>query len=185
MRYGSILKEIWQRVNFHATTGVTIGGVLQSPMLAGLNVKKSGEWRIDGDQDLPRFTICDLNATEIPGNANARLSMFLSTRRADDWFRSVDDGTLGLIDWMELLMDAVETRPSDGQADQLLTVHNADGTAMFMGGQPFQLLTKELTWETKMAEINDLSMMMQVDLLFTPVMSRKPTRRSRPIPPAA
>jgi mRNA interferase HigB len=57
-----------QAVEYHASDD-------RSNLLTGLKIKASGEWRIDGAQDLPRLTFTDLNVTEVPGKGAARVSM--------------------------------------------------------------------------------------------------------------
>ena len=93
-----------------------------------------------------------------------------------------DAGPCGLIDWQELVQDALETRPSDSAPDQVLTAHDEDG-ALILGanGHEIQTLIEPYTWNCKMAEIRDLSFTLQMDLAFTVVNSKRGLRRRTPI----
>ena len=181
MRYTSIIREVLTRLQFHNTTPLTGQA---NALLADLKVKKSGEWRIDGDADLPRLAVIDMEVTEIPGKASLTITLFLSTKRKLGWVTDSDDGTGAMADWIERVMDAVEIRPSDGASDQLLRAHNPDGTLMLVNGQPVDLLATQFEWNAKMLQITDLAFTYQLDLLITPPLSRRATRRTNPIPAA-
>ena len=173
MRYTSIVREVLTRMNFHAA----------HLLLEGLNVKKVAEWRVDGDKDLPRLTLIDLNFTESPGRSTAKLTLFLSTKRKDGYVSLTDERTPGLIDWAERVLDAIETKPSDGSPDPFLCAHTPDGDAVLTGTLPVQLLPVPLEWDVRMAEINDSSFTLQLDLSFKPALTRTASRRATPIPP--
>jgi hypothetical protein len=175
MRYVSVLREILIRLNYHSN----------SELLHGLNIKRPGEFRLDGEADIPMITLFDFNVSESPGKATGRVSMLLRTKRKDEWVKLTDEGRNGLVDWMERVQDAIETRPSDGIAELMLTPHNTDGTLKLdVAGNPLPpLLPVEINWDNKMAEITDLSFTMQLDLIFYPTMTRRATRRTRPIAP--
>lgn len=175
MRYASILREVQFRLEYHS----------RATLLTGLKIKKAGEFRIEGTVDLPQLCMIDLEAAEQPGRASAQLTMFLKTKRKDDWFKLTDEGPNGLIDWMERVMDAVETKPSDGTPDGFLFAHNLDGTQLLVTGNPIQLLPNEISWTAKMAEVTDLSFTMQLDMVFTQTLTRRATRRTRPLAPVS
>lgn len=178
MIYVNVVREIQNRLNFHAQ---------DRRMLSGLTIRKSGEFRLEGDKDLPLLTMIDLATTDKLGSANGTLSFFLKTARKHDWVRldDSDSGPLGLIDWQELVQDALETRPSDLKPDQLLTAHDADGALILeTNGNEIQTLIEPYTWSCKMAEIRDLSFTLQMDLAFTIVNSKRGLRRRTPIAPA-
>jgi hypothetical protein len=177
MRYVSIVREVLTRLSFHASN---VAPMFSAPLLDGMIIRTSGEWRIDGDADLPRVSVIDLNASESPGKAYGKISLFLSTKNKHGFVKITDSGVNGVFDWMEKLMDAVETAPSTGMPDAMLTPHNEDGTAA--STLPcVTLLPSEISWDCKMAEITDLSFTMQLDISFTPTMTRRASRRATPI----
>lgn len=173
MNYTTILREIYQRLAYHAQP---------ERMLDGLKLRLSGEYRIEGADALPHFSFIDVNATDSRGRTTATLTAWLRVRREHGWLRDTDEGPAGLVDWMELIMDAVETRPSDGQPDQLLVAHHADGT-LRLGAkrEPVELLAEPFVWEVRMDEISNLCSTLQMNLIFT---FAQPKRHSRRTPPA-
>lgn len=181
MRYTSIVREVFTRLLFHAKHPAH-GSVGAQPLLDGLKVRASGVWKVDGVSDLPRLTMIDLEVAEKPGAATGNITLFLSTKTKHGWV-SLEDTEVGLVEWCERVLDAIDTKPSDGRPDQLLWAHNLDGSLLQSGGQPVQLLPKEFTISTRMAELTDVSLTMQIDLSFEPTLSRRASRRATPIAP--
>lgn len=170
MSYVAILREVNNRLNHHA-----------KGMLQGLHIRKSGEWRTDGEMDLPQLTLIDMTASDSRGTSSGMISLFLTGSRADDWFKETDAGRNGLYDWVELVMDAMETMPSDGTADQLLVAHNPDGTVKLdVHGRPRELLAQSLKWEARMAEIRDMSYTVQLDISYSIASTGRGRRRNTP-----
>jgi hypothetical protein len=174
MIYVNIVREIENRLNFHVN--------FKAKMLEGLTIRKSGEFRLDGDKDLPLLTMIDLATTDEIGAATGTVTFFLKTSRKHDWARMQNDLPLGLIDWQELVQDALETRPSNLLPDQLLTAHDWDGALILdANGHQIPLLIEPYTWNCKMAEITDMSFTLQMDLAFKLVNSKRGLRRQTPI----
>lgn len=182
MRYSDIVREVLNRLTFHATQ-MPPNWSEQQPLLHGLKIRASGEARIDGDKDLPRLTIIDLNVTE-KAQPFGGVTLFLDTKPKHGWVRQVDDATLGLVDWTERVMDAIDTKPSDGKPDKRLIRHNADGTLYAPAGSPIELLPEDFEFDIRMAELSDTSLKMQIEVLFKPTITKKASRRSTPVPSA-
>ena len=168
------------RLNFHSKSTAP-GSNISAPILAGMTINQSGEWEVTGEENLPCVRTIDLNVTEFAGKSTASISMLLSTKREQGFVQLTDTPDVsGLIDWLERVFDAIETKPSDGKPDSYLIPHNEDGSLMAIGGTG-ALLTTEFSLSAKMAQISDLSFTMQLDLAFTPVLTRVANRRSTPI----
>ena len=178
MIYSALAREVWTRLQFHAKNG--IGDA--APILDGLRIVKSGEFRIDQTKHLPIATLVDLTGREASGRGDGRLTLFLKTDRKHDWVRFDGAETPGLLDWMEAIMDAVEIAPSTGQADPLLALHCDDGTAIADNhGQHLALLSEAFTWDYRMSEITDMSFLMELDIAFTLPKGRRANRRTSPV----
>jgi hypothetical protein len=170
MSYVAILREVHVRLQHHA-----------KGMLQGLHIRKAGEWRVDGEMDLPQITLVDLTASDSRGTSTGVISMFLTSSREDGWFKDTDAGRNGLYDWIELVMDAMETMPSDGKADQMLIAHNPDGTLKRDAHErPRELLAQPFKWEARMAEIRDMSYTAQLDISYQIASTGRGRRRHTP-----
>lgn len=182
MIYSALAREVWTRLQFHAKTG--LGDAV--PILDGLRIVKSGEFRIDQSKHLPIVTLVDFTGRESSARGDGRLTLFLKTERKHEWVRTDGAETPGLLDWMEAIMDAVELAPSTGQPDLLLTLHRDDGTVLPDNhGQPLALLSEPLTWDYRMSEITDMSFLMELDIAFTLPKGRRANRRTSPVPRTA
>ena len=178
MRYASIVRELMTRLDFHSKLSAP---GLTAPLLEGLKQMQAGEWRVAGDENLPSATVVDAKVEETPGRATGTVSILFSTAR-DQGFVQLEDteDKCGLVDWAEKLMDALQTKPSDGQPDRFLIPHNTDGTLLPCGGIG-SLLTVEFNLGMKMANISDLSYTAQIDVHFTPVLTARANRRKTPV----
>jgi hypothetical protein len=174
MIYSAIAREIWTRLVFHSQT---------YGLLAGLAVKKGNEFTITGEKDLPLVTMVDLTMTEsVGGKATGKVSLFLRTKKKQDFVKLDPRAEPGLLDWAESLMDAIETAPSDLKPELLLKVHNADGTVVAGKNEPsVALLTEAFTWDGRMSEISEQSFLWQLDLSFVVPTGRRANRRLSPI----
>jgi hypothetical protein len=173
MIYVDIIREVSRRLKFHSAQ--------PNGPLAGLNIKKSGVFRIDGDKDLPQYTLIDLSATDTRGTGTGSISSFLRTARKHDWFKEEDEGPHGLYDWLELVMDAIETKPSDLTCDQLLVAHDDYGALRLdVHGRQVELLREPFVWQVNMAEISETSYTLQLDMQFSFVSTKRGARRSTP-----
>jgi hypothetical protein len=175
MSYLAILRELKVRLDHHT----------KGELLAGLKIKKAGDWRVDGQVDLPQLTLIDIAATDLRGTSNGTISMFLTVSKDHDWLKETDDAPNGLIDWAECIMDAIDTKPSDGNPDSLLIAHNPDGTPKLDGhGKERELLREASRFEMRMAEIREGSYTLQLDFVFSAVTAKRARRRSTPFPKA-
>lgn len=175
MIYPAIAREIFTRLTFHNTK--SIGDA--PPILLGLRVTKSGDFKIIGDKDLPEATLVDLASSERPGNTSGRVTLFLKTRKKADWVSLDPDAPAGLLDWLDRVLDAIETAPSTGQADPRFIVHKLDGTAVKdANGADLTLLSEDFQFEVRMSEITEMSFMMEIDVTFVIPLGRRANRRS-------
>lgn len=182
MIYVAVAREIWTRLLFHQGTG--IGDA--PPMLQGAKVIKSADYRIDAAKDLPIITLVDLTGRELSGRNETRLTLFLKTDRKLDFVALSPDEPPALLDWVEILQDALETAPSTGQIDTLLTLHKADGTPVLdVNQQPLSILSEAFTWDFRMSEVTGLSYLMELDVVFNVPKGRTRRRRTSPVPASA
>jgi hypothetical protein len=179
----AISREVWTRMTFHSSSPIT-SDPTAAPLLDGITMKRTGEFRIDGEKDLPLLTMVELNATHKDAKLSGSVSLFLKTKRKHGWFAEDSDGEPGLYDWAERVMDAIETSPV-GTVDKFLYAHNNLGVPINANhGQPAQLLSTELSWSLEMAEITDLSFLLQIEIQFSAVGGKNANRRTSPISPA-
>lgn len=182
MIYVAVAREIWTRIKFHTEKSSTDG----EPLLQGLKLVKSGDFRVESAKNLPLATLVDLTGREVAGRAETRVTLFLKTDRKNDWVTLEPNGKQGLLDWLERLMDAVETAPSTGEVDKLLTLHKADGTVILdRNQQPLWVLSDPFTWDFRMSEITDLSFMMELDLVFNVPRGDRGNRANSPVTAAS
>lgn len=182
MIYVAAAREVWTRLKFHTTKPITGE---ERPLLEGLKAVKSAEFRVDKTDSLPLASLVDLTGREPAGHSEARVTMFLKTDRKKDLFAHDPSAGPGLLEWLERLQDAVETAPSSGQVDKLLTLHKADGTPALVNGRPYELLSEAFTWDFRMSEITELSFMMELDVVFTVPRGDRGNRKVSPIVAAA
>lgn len=157
MFYSAVFHEVYNRLRYHAAEG---------RMLDGLKVKKSATYSVDGDKNLPAIMLVDLNSGHAGGSASGRLTMFLRTLRKHDYVALEADDPKGLIDWAELVHDALETSPSSGTMDPKFHPHRKDGTAILTAGSHDPLFAGDLSWDVRMATITDLSFEIQLEIIF-------------------
>lgn len=157
MLYSAVFREVYNRLRYHSVEG---------RLLDGLKVKLSARYSVDGNKDLPAIMLVDLNSSHAGGTASGRLTMFVRTLRKHDYVAEDADSPRGLIDWVELIQDALETSPSTGLPDPRFHPHRKDGTAIFVAGSHDPLFSDSLTWDVRMAEIMDLSFEMQLEIIF-------------------
>jgi hypothetical protein len=178
MRYTSIIRELMTRIDFHSKNAAP---GLDAPLLEGLTQMQAGEWQVNGEENLPNATVANINVQETAGKASASIAILFSTSRDKGFVQLTDSAdTVGLVDWGEKVMDALCTKPSDGQPDQLLVPHNTDGTLAPCGGMG-TLLGMPFEMSLKMARITDLSYTAEVEIRFTPVLTARANRRRTPI----
>jgi hypothetical protein len=167
-----VTREVHRRLKFHAEP---------ERMLHGLKVRKSGQYRIEGENQLPQFCFVDITGDDRRGGSNATLSCWLRVARKHEWFKDTDEGPHGLIDWMLLIMDAVETMPSDGTPDQLLVRHDDYGQLRLDDhGRRIELLGAPCEWHVQVDEISDLALTLQMNLSFTFPATKRARRRLVP-----
>ncbi|MDX2187798.1 MAG: hypothetical protein SFV32_12755 [Opitutaceae bacterium] len=176
MRYSSVVLEIWNRLTFHAQP---------QRMLEGLAIKRAGEWEMTGQSGFPYAALLEVSGSEFPSNSIATVGILLRSSVEHDFLRipgAADRPYKGIIDWTELVMDAIETAPSTGKSDLFLLAHKASGEAVTINSQPIQLLPSEL-WQTfKIQEVSPIAYSMQIDINWKPAGTRRASRRSTPIP---
>ena len=182
MIYVAIAREIWTRLLFHTNTG--IGDA--EPKLKGAKIVKSGEYRTDVTKSLPIITLVDLTARDVAGRNESRVTLFLKTDRKLDFVRMSPDESPALLDWVEMLQDAVETAPSTGAVDTRLTLHKTNGAPVLdVHGQPLSILSEDFTWDFRMSEITDLSYLVEIDIVFNVPRGNRGNRRGSPVPASA
>jgi hypothetical protein len=183
MRYSSIFREVRQRLAINAAPG---------GILSGLTIRDKGTFRLDGKSQLPLLQIADFGVNEAPRGTSGYIAMLLRTNNdfglAQSYNYAPDQSIVsatprGLLDWMECVMDALTlaANPIGGPADNMLFVHNPDGTLYLQNGATVPLLGEEFTLETKMAAIDDLCFAMEIRLMFKPLLTRNGSRRSSPV----
>jgi len=180
MIYVAALREVWTRLELQARP-VDAGNDKPNGLLDGLKVKPNGEYRIDGEKDLPQVTMTELGIKDSVGRTDGRITLFVKTSRKNGWVSMDPTQKDGLYNWVEKVMDAIEISPSTGESDTLLTLHRKDGTPLLKGGHPIQLLSEQFTTECRMSEINDLSFVAEIDIIFGIANGRRANRRSAPV----
>lgn len=159
MTFAAVAREIWTRLVLHSATG---------GRLEGLKVQKSGTYSIQGKSDLPCVTLVDMTVTETgPGSAagtTVKVDLFLRTARDFDWFQLDATKPKGLFDWAEALMDAIERAPLTDDVDTRLRAHTTAGAPILKFTKPVATLADPITWDVRMAEITDLSFLLQLTI---------------------
>lgn len=172
MLHSLVIREITLRLQH----GMRNGGPLQA-----LKLKKAGTLSVEGENDLPQVTLLDMQVQSKGGSSASTINCWLRTSRKYDWVRMEDDDKMGLIDWMEAIMDAIETKPSDGLPDNLLVAHTSDFKIRpDRNGQEYALLTEGFVWNTSMTEINNLNFTLQMDLSYKQPDTQRGRRRVSP-----
>lgn len=179
MNYAEVSREVYNRIAFHSRQG---------GMLDGLKLRKTGEYQISGVNDLPCLTFIDMSCSDSRGKGTGTITTWLRVDRSYGWFSDVVAGDPreinakpGLIDWQLAIMDAVETKPSDGVADQLLVAHDQDGKALVDNHNCLvNLLVDPFGWTCSMEEISDIAFTMSMNLDFAVVATKRGRRRFTP-----
>jgi hypothetical protein len=178
MNYSSVVREIHNRLRFHSKP---------EGILHGLKIRESGEFKINGEDDLPHFVFVDIQTNDTKGLGTGTISSWLRVARRRSWFIKEGESPngveahYGLLDWMVLVMDAVETKPSDGASDQMLIAHDEFGRILpGLNGEALELLTEPFQWNTQMDEISDLCFTMQMNLSFSLPTAKRANRRLLP-----
>ena len=153
------------------------GGILE-----GLKVKEGAEFNIDSEDDLPHVAPADFVISDARGKSSGEFTLFLRTSR-ESKFATGADGR-GMMNWLELVLDAIETPQSDPERiDYRLTAHREDGTALTKEGSPLDLLDSEFTATSKLGGVSDLSFTYEITLSMSFVAGRRANRRSAPVTP--
>ncbi len=169
MIYTAILREVKLRLEWQTKPG---------RLLAGLKLRSAGDMFIDAVDDLPMLSIIDITGQESDSRISGTLTMFLRTRMEHGWLRTNADAPHGLADWVERVQDAIERKPSNGEADVLLTAHRPDGRILHdEAGAQIELSESRITWSIRMAQLTEMSYMMQLDLGFVSATARVADRR--------
>lgn len=166
MIYSALVREVAQRLRYHAEAGA-------GRALDGLKVKSSSRYSADGDKDLPAIMLIDIDAQESGGASQGSISMLLRTLRKHDLVSLAADDPLGLIDWVELVGDAIETAQS-GTIDSYMKLHTSAGTAVPV--EP--LLSRPFQMSFRTASISELSFELQIDLRFDLAVGPRAERRA-------
>lgn len=161
MLYSAIVREIHTRLKIQSEGG---------GLAEGLKIRIDPDWSPNGVSDMPRLVFVDITSTE-GADISGRVGMFLFTSRTA--------GVFNLAEWVERVMDAIETSPKTGEADLYLTAHTDDGEHMLRDGRPVTLIDEAFTWDVKMSEITDLSFCMQLEVVFSAANQRAKKRRDR------
>jgi hypothetical protein len=165
MIYSAFIREVRQRLRYHAEAGA-------GRSLDGLKIKSSSKYSADGEKDLPALMLIDLDSAEASGAGRGTLSFLLRTYRKHDLVSEAAEDPLGLIDWLELIGDALETTP-DGQVDSYMKLHNRSGVPL---NTEVLIKPHELSFRT--ASISELSFELQIDLRFEAAVGPRAERRS-------
>jgi hypothetical protein len=148
--YSKIAKEIIDRVKYHAGAG---------QMLAGLTFREYPEINIEGLKDFPNAmmflpSVSESYHANIIADGNLRFNIAVSTLRSE--------GIPKLMEWVEKLLDAIETRrDGSGKVDT-----NLNGTT-----QPF-------TAQIANSFALDLSLTAQITITVSPKPMNRGTRRT-------
>lgn len=177
MIYVAALREIWNRLNLQALP-YNSSNPKPNGLLYGLHVKPNGEYRVDGEKDLPQLSMTELEAGDGEAKTDGNVTMFLRTSRKHGWVSMRPTDKDGLFNWAEKVLDAIEISPSTGKSDALLHLHKADGTAILKDGLHIALLNETFTTQIRMSEITDLSFLAEITIKFNAANTRRSTRRS-------
>jgi hypothetical protein len=180
MIYVAALREIHTRLTLQSRAADP-GNNVTAGIIHGLNWRPNGEYRVDGEKDLPQLSMTDLETSDGKGSSGGGLTLFLRTKRRDKWVSETPADLPGLWDWVERVLDAIELSPSTGLSDCHLGLHKADGTPIMKNGNQVSLLTDQFTTSARMAEITDASFLAEIKIDFTAPTGRRGNRRSAPV----
>ena len=172
MIYVAALREVLTRLQFQG---------LAAGILEGLKIKPNGEYRVDGEKDLPQLSMTDLGMADGKGASSGTITLFLRTARRAGWVSMNPSEQPGLYDWAERVLDAIETSPSTGACDTYLMLHKADYTPITKGGQPVALLAEPFSTAVRMSEITELSFLAEIEINLSAPTGRRGNRRSAPV----